>query len=262
MKILTYNILNPYHAVKWKTAEGLDHKEEDNWFAWRAEAILNNLKEACFDVLCLQEVSTENAHWLSRSFHLASHALHETDEPLGAHGTAVFYNPNTVELIASYQLDSEDRPQRIAAAADFRDLNSGRLLRCISVHLKGYNPYEKDLALKRAAQQTGDHELLNYLSQQRSLPKEPDGTAILGDFNEDEKEMCRSDSRQQILLDDGYIWDQKIDCTETRTGRKIDWAFYKALSVQGKAKVSHARPAQRLEASDHALTGFQLEFES
>ena len=27
----TYNILNPFHAVKWKTTEGLTEEGADNW---------------------------------------------------------------------------------------------------------------------------------------------------------------------------------------------------------------------------------------
>jgi len=260
MKILTYNILNPYHAVKWKTAEGLNQEGGDNWGAWRAEAVLANLSGSGFDVACLQEVNATNATWLKAHFSLASHALHETDEPLGAHGTAVLYHPDRVELVQAHRLSSQGSPERVGACADLRDLASGRVIRCVSVHLKGYNPYEEDIPTKRASQQTGDLELLSYLDQARSLPGEPDGVAILGDFNEDEHEMARVRSRQAVLLEEGFEWDHVIDVTETRTGRKIDWALYKSLTAEGVASLQHARPEQRLEASDHALTGFSLTF--
>jgi len=261
MKILSYNILNPYHAVKWRTAEGLDEAGQDNWGAWRAEAVLENLEAGDFDVICLQELNTENLAWLTERYELASHALHETDEPLGAHGTAVMYRPERVELVASYAASSGGSPERFGASADLRHKASGRVIRCLSVHLKGYNPYEEDLELKRASQRTGDQELARYVTWALNERLEGvDGLAILGDFNEDEREMSRESSRQAVLLERGFQWDGVCDVTETRTGRKIDWAFYRALSSRGAAQLHHARPQQRLEASDHALTGLSLDF--
>lgn len=260
MKILTYNILNPYHAVKWETLEGLDESGGDNWGAWRAEAVLSNLQGSGFDVACLQEVSAENAAWLQERFSLACHAMHETDDPPGAHGTALVYQPQTVELVRAQALRSEGIPARIGACADLRHRTTGRVIRCVSVHLKGYNPYEQDIPKKRVAQQTGDLELASYLNQARSLPGDVDGVLIAGDFNEDELEMARPRSRQAVLIEVGFEWDQVIDVTETRTDRKIDWVFYKPVSPSGRAKLSHARPDQRLEASDHALTGLALTF--
>ena len=266
MKLLTYNLLNPYHAVKWKTAEGLNEAGADNWAEWRAEAVLANIKRSGFDVLCVQEVSEATLAWLKAHFEVAHHALHETDEPPGAHGVAVLYNPLTVELLAARTYSSRptqgeaEGPERVASSADVRCRASGRALRVCSVHLKGYNPYETDPARRRASQRTGDQELQRYLEQASSELEGVDGLAFLGDFNEDQGELERESSRQGVLMAQGFEWDGVVDITEPASGRKIDWVMYRALSDEGEARLEHARPEQDLRASDHALTGARLLF--
>ena len=260
MKVITYNILNPYHAVKWRTAEGLNEAGGCNWTAWRAEAIFNNLSGADFDVACLQEISLTTLEQLKARLSVASHDLHDTDEPEGAHGVATLYNPERVEVLRAGSYRSQATPERAAAFVDVRDLAQGRVVRLISVHIKGYNPYEEDLTRKRASQEVGDLELMSYITQALADVEGLDGVAFLGDFNEDEVEMSREGSRQRVLIERGFVWDQVIDTTETRTGRKIDWALYRPLTPQGEANVLHARPEQELSASDHALTGFKLSF--
>lgn len=265
MRLITYNILNPYHAVKWSTAEGLDAQGGSNWEAWRREAVTSNLRGAQADVLCLQEVSArtlaELSAALSPALAVATHALHDTDEPEGAHGVAVLYRPDTIELLAARAYESGGEPLRVCASADLRCRRTGRVVRALSVHLKGYNPSERDPARRRDSQRVGDAELLAYLAGaegERSAGGVLDGVAVAGDFNEDADELAREDSRQGVLRARGFEWDGVLDVTETRTGRKIDWVFYRPLTPAGAAPLTHADITQDLTASDHALTGLDL----
>ena len=267
MRLITYNILNPYHAVKWGTAEGLDPRGESNWAAWRRAAVIENLRGAAADALCLQEVSAQTlaelAAALAPDLLVAAHALHDTDEPEGAHGVAVLYRPAAVELLAAHTYESGGDPLRVCAAADLRCRRAGRVVRALSVHLKGYDPSERDPARRRASQRAGDAELSSYLAAALSATDldasyPVDGVAVAGDFNEDAGELAREDSRQGVLRALGFKWDGVEDVTETRTGRKIDWVFYRALTPAGAAPLAHAALDQDRAASDHAVTGVDL----
>ena len=67
LRVGTYNILNPFHAVKWSTAEGLDEQGADNWLTGRRQALLDNLSRAQLDLCALQEISARTYPDLSRA---------------------------------------------------------------------------------------------------------------------------------------------------------------------------------------------------
>jgi len=265
MRLITYNILNPYHAVKWRTAEGLDAAGESNWEAWRRDAVVANLRAARADALCLQEVSAETLDALAEALVpdllVAAHALHDTDEPAGAHGVAVLYRATAVELVGA-RVHHSGAPARVGVAADLRCRATGRVVRALSVHLKGYNPAERDPARRRESQRVGDAELADYLAGalEGGGVGGVDAVAVAGDFNEDADELARADSRQGVLHAQGFSWDGALDVTETRTGRKIDWVFYRALTPAGAASLVHLDAPQDRAASDHAITGVELRF--
>eukprot|EP00434_Breviolum_minutum_P012568 symbB.v1.2.011073.t1/scaffold738.1/size167167/7 len=55
LSVGSYNLLCPTYAVKWKELQGMDANGNSNW-ALRWPAMRDILKQAQFDVLCLQEV--------------------------------------------------------------------------------------------------------------------------------------------------------------------------------------------------------------
>ena len=161
-----------------------------------------------------------------------------------------------MEMIASGGYRTERTMYRYAAWADLRDLESGRVLRAISVHLKGYNPYEEEIPIKRAAQVNGDTELSYYLDIALDDLDGVDGVTVMGDFNEDAQEMkVRGEtSRQAQLIKRGFIWDEVEDVTESRSSRKIDWVFYLDTATPKLTTLNHVEVVQDRAASDHAIS--------
>ena len=257
----SYNILNPYHAVKWTTDEGLDEQGEDNWETGRRSAIIKNIQEAQLDICALQELSDRTIDEIkipiSNEQYMQHSSLwkHFTEEEEGAHGVAVFYNPQRFSLVAEQGIKSSDPKFRYAACVDLKDLTNGFIYRVVSVHIKGYDPYEQDLDRKTESQKRGDQELSEYLMECSKNSEHLDGIFILGDFNEDAQEMERRglDSRQGQLIKAQFSWTGVAYPTETRSQRQIDWIFYKDLH-DGMHKVRFIEPKQDLSASDHALT--------
>ena len=257
----SYNILNPYHAVKWHTDEGLNEQNEDNWEEGRRASIIKNIQDAHLDICALQELSERTLDQIkipvdeNRFMHRSSLWKHFTEEPEGAHGVAVFFNPNRFSLVGEQGIKSSDSKFRYAACVDLKDLQNGFVYRVVSVHIKGYDPYEEDLVIKGQSQQRGDQELSEYLTACTQQSDHLDGIFILGDFNEDAEEMERRglESRQGQLIQSRFTWTGVAYPTETRSQRQIDWIFYLDLH-DGIHKVRFVNCLQDLSASDHALT--------
>ncbi|MBM74875.1 MAG: hypothetical protein CMK59_05705, partial [Proteobacteria bacterium] len=219
MRLISYNILNPHHAVKWKTFEGITTQGGNNWHLHRKEQIISNLKLAQFDVAAVQELSPQTHQELSEHFSIVAFDTHmSNDGEKGLHGTAILLNPKTVKLIKT-SIYSTSSKHRVAASCDVRDLSNQKTLRIVSVHLKGYDPYEQNTDKKRKSQRAGDLELDAYIKQALKDTNSIDGVVFMGDFNEDSDEMHRTDSRQNKLLDLDFIWDKIIDITEPRKQR-------------------------------------------
>lgn len=258
----TYNILNPFHAVKWRTTEGLDEEGADNWDDHRRAKIIQNLKESQLDIYALQEVSARTYPELQDALASFGYAMttlytHFTTEVEGAHGVTVLYRKDRFELLRDQCLQTPSEEYRCATQVDLRNRQTGSTLRIISVHLKGYNPYEEVIEIKRASQQRGDQELSHYLSTTLANHHPVNEMVILGDFNEDADEMFArgNESRQGVLISHGFKWSGTHAPTETRTGRQIDWIFHKDCNTLSLTQLRSQSIAQELSASDHALTG-------
>lgn len=257
----SYNILNPYHAVKWNTDEGLNEQGDDNWEEGRRSSIIKNIQDAQLDICALQELSDRTVDELKipiaddKFMQRSSLWKHFTEEPEGAHGVAVFFNPDRFALVAERGIKSSDPKFRYAACVDLKDLSNGFVYRVVSVHIKGYDPYEKDLALKSESQKRGDQELSEYIADCTHSHEQLDGIFIMGDFNEDAEEMERRGllSRQGQLIQAKFTWTGVTCPTETRSQRQIDWIFYKDLH-EGIHKIKFIKCDQDFRASDHALT--------
>ena len=266
LRVGTYNILNPFHAVKWSTAEGLDEQGADNWLTGRRQALLGNLNRAQLDLCALQEISTRTYPDLSRAMLNTQEVgitrlyTHFTQDQEGAHGVTVIYNRQRFELIRDIGLKTPSEEHRCAACVDLRDRRDGRIYRVVSVHLKGYNPYETDLEQKRQSQRRGDAELSSYLPQVLTESEHIDGIFVMGDFNEDAQEMKARGltSRQNQLLEAAFKWSGTEEVTEKRTGRQIDWIFYREQRAEYYTQLKSTPISQEYGASDHVLTAMHL----
>lgn len=265
----TYNILNPFHAVKWKTLEGLNEQQEDNWDEWRREAILDNLQRSPLDICALQEVSARTYPELAQASlggsptQITQLYTHYTREAEGAHGVTILYRADRWEVVSDQGLKTPSEEYRCAACVDLRDARNQLVYRIISVHLKGYNPYEEVTEVKRGEQERGDQELTSYLESWTRDAEHLAGVIVLGDFNEDAEEMTArgGSSRQGRLITRGFTWSGAHAPTETRSGRQIDWILYQPRSTQDSLSVEATSVSQNLAASDHALTAVKLEAE-
>lgn len=257
----SYNILNPFHAVKWRTDEGLNNEGNNNWDEGRRRAIISNIQNMKLDICAIQELSDQTVNELQVPLEGAQHMMistlwkHFTEEPEGAHGVAVLYNPNRFKLVQDRGLQTSQAQYRYATFVDLKDIQTGFIYRVLSVHLKGYDPYQQNLELKTESQKRGDNELTEYIEHCLQDLDAIDGIFVLGDFNEDAQEMSRrgANSRQGQLIQAGFNWTGITCPTETRSQRHIDWVFYKDLH-QGLHSIKYIEAKQDLSASDHALT--------
>lgn len=268
VRIGTYNILNPFHAVKWRTSEGLDDQGQDNWQQGRSASIIRNLTHAPIDICALQEISTLTYPALARaqlnqkSCLLSNLYTHFTQDSLGAHGVTVLYCSERFERVNDVCVQTLSSEYRCTTSVDLKDRNTGKVYRIASVHLKGYNPYEENISEKRNAQKRGDLELQRYVNELLQDTEGLQGIFILGDFNEDAEEMKARghESRQGVLMQQHFSWSNTFESTEVRTGRQIDWIFYRDFDAQPHT-LKHLSLKQDLSASDHMLTAAELSFD-
>lgn len=276
IRIGSFNILNPYHAVKWKTiggltkvAEKLDPKnlrasiETPDWvihsnWSERKEPVSENLSLS--DIICLQEVATSTlADIQEQNIHLANAIIcfHEATSEEGKHGTAILYNPSKAILLESHEITYEDEWYRKAACATFEI--QGRIVRVVSVHLKGYNPLENDVEKKQKSKIPGFEELKVYLADAESNTEGVDDIIIAGDFNEDRSEENLPNYRPGYLEDNGYANDGNYSISEPLKERKIDWIYHKNLSKQHLVELTSLNlEDKQVPASDHLMIGTNI----
>ena len=182
MRLVSYNILNPFHAVKWRTAEGLNAEGNDNWEEGRREKVVRNLQLAQFDIACLQEISARTHKELKEHFSFIGFNTHTSKEaPEGLHGTAIIYNPRNIEILDHSHYQTLGSEYRVATMCEIKDRRTNLVFRIISVHIKGYNPYEPNQQIKHNSQHPGDQELRFYINEALNNTEGLDGLAFLGD---------------------------------------------------------------------------------
>jgi endonuclease/exonuclease/phosphatase family metal-dependent hydrolase len=249
MRLISLNILNPYHAVKWKTAAGLT-QGQDNWLK-RRELIVKVLKSSNFAVACLQEVSPANYAFLSQEFKGAGLAIYPAPED-SQEGLAIFYDPNKVTLVF---MKTFVVGRHSGIYADFNDKETGQNFRAASIHLKGYFVEETDLSKKQASKQEGFDQLQGTLEVLEKDASSLDYICIAGDVNEDEREQSYPLYRMGRLVQSGYKEDGDRNLTEWDSGRKIDWIFVKELKSRCFLISSHIHQEA---CSDHKLVGTDI----
>lgn len=279
----TYNILNPYHAVKWGEQAGLNEKGQaltskdlkasteaiDNENAWRAYSnwdqrcpeVSKNVQFA--DIVCLQEVSRETIETLqqlTKGYTLANIAYHASNRPIQHFGNAILYRAEKANLRKGFEIAHGDGDTRRFASCGIFEIQ-GQVVKVASVHLAGYNPKETDFEKKQKSKESGFNELQTYVNGLESNVEGIDGIVIGGDFNEDQSEKDFSMYRPGYLLSHDYQFDGNFDVTEPLKGRRIDWLFYKPMTSRETIRLT-STGLERIQkqASDHLMTGTIVEW--
>lgn len=266
MRIVTYNILSPWHAVKWNTPEGFVETPEGKKCNWpvRKDWIRTNLLQSKFSIACLQEYSGKTTIDLNeKKFKFAGISNHYSDREESVHGVVIIYCARKVRLIAAKVFQSlvvpNQKGHRGEVIADFADKKTQTTVRVASVHLKGYKVDEPNYDTKQQSKFEGFKQLQEVMIKIEQNTQGIDHLFIAGDFNEDDKEIKQPWSRHDLLMKAGYRCDCSLVPTENRTGRRIDWIFHKPLIINLPTKllpiiVEKLNPV----ASDHLLTGSDL----
>ena len=272
----TYNILNPYHAVKWADIEGLNEKgrlksvrklraSSSSSNAWRVfsnweerkKKLMANL--ALADITCIQEISRETIGSLvPEGYAIAVAAYHRSDHKWREYGNAIVFRQHAVFPVDAFELRwIQDKSDRASACAVFLIGNYKVLV--LSIHLTGYDPEENDSERKQEAKKRGFQELVSYVEQTRDFENEVDAIIIAGDLNEDPREEKHSLYRAGYLLENGFYYDGSLVATEPSKKRKIDWLFYKPLNKELPLTLEPLNlERKQIQASDHLMSGSKL----
>lgn len=289
IKVVSYNILNDWHGVNWNTPEGYRIATEEeieqlkiscpdiiikddrvsNWSV-RLPKIVKNLFASGFDLACLQEVNPLaykelQEKFTSKNIQLLPLSLCKADQSEKDRqktGVTIAYSSEFVVLgYEIFQSPLNSEWPRGAIYADFLHQSTGKIIRVAGVHLKGYDPtiYNKEIQedkwnAKQNGKKQGYDELQGVLEKILIDGERPDITIIAGDFNDNRNAEYDSPYSRHNLLDSNRYHYVAHGETELRTGREIDYTYFKnhrSASISAELY----RPHQDLTASDHILIG-------
>lgn len=282
VSVATYNILNPFFAVKWGEIPGLNEvgraaskealSESTAVYESNAWTIYSNWDERCpsacsniqlADIVCLQEISEETLQMVQNltKYQLAGAGYHYF--PGGTkYGNAILYKEEKVSLKEASEITYENLPAIRSAASGVFETNN-KVFRVMSVHLSGYYPGESDLQKKQMAKKRGFDELQSFKKQVEETAIEGlEGIVIAGDFNESQDEEHAELYRPGFLMESGYRCDGSFNVTEPLKNRKIDWLFYKSLTHNEPTLTSMGLERLQKPASDHLMTGTLIEWKA
>jgi endonuclease/exonuclease/phosphatase family metal-dependent hydrolase len=283
----TYNILDPFLAVKWLEPEGLNSKGKEslddakmstmtidpnswkqysNW-AERCPIISKNIQLA--SIVCLQETSKESIKQLLQitpGYQLAISVFHSYNNQIQEYGNSIVFKDGEAKLIKAFELKhpfemtySFREGSRSAACGIFQITD--KVIKVVSVHLSGYNPTESDFKKKQKSKENGYTELATYVYEAEKDLTGIDGVVICGDFNEGAAEAKAPLYRLGYLQNRSYFSDNNPAITHPKTERRIDWLFFKHLDSKSVATIAPMGiEAMATRASDHLITGTKLEY--
>ena len=262
LNIASYNILNPGHALEWKTPAGIetlgDGSVVSNW-PKRAPWVRDNLTASDFHIACLQEVGFVQAQFLACAFSLLATGYPDNGANPFIFKNALLYRPDVLRLEDRYEIITDMDPAlRIVPAtmAIFTHLPSNHRIAAVSVHLKGYVLSETNQEVIQKTRPPGYRQLAKQLAaaQLHACSKNCWTMIVAGDFNE---HLIPNNpmGRAAFMEKEGYKHDGNLIPSEPSTGRKIDWIFARGALLTPLA-VNWPHPP----ASDHLPIASRLEF--
>jgi endonuclease/exonuclease/phosphatase family metal-dependent hydrolase len=274
-RIGSYNILSPFLAVKWATEEGLgrdamfkspsqlkqstDSLEWVRYSNWEERKVTVSTNITLASIVCLQEIALATLADIQDQIDDSEEAIsayHDSQSYFGIHGTAIVYKSSEATLLSSRKITyTENGYSRSASCATFKIQE--KIIRVVSIHLKGYNHLEEDQETRKLSKKHGFNELKAYVTEAEKNTEKLDGIVIAGDFNEDTSEKDLPYYRMGYLEEKGYICDKNMTVTEPRKKRRIDWIYYKPLktSKEDTKLTTLDLEEHQTQASDHLMTG-------
>ncbi len=264
-RIVTYNILHPKLALKWKTPEGIQETStgcENNWKE-RKDKLIENLIRSDFSVACLQEVDYKIVTELTdkQPFRAVLLSPHAPKGMTPQEGVTIFYNHEKVDLVHKLifkSLRGHPNGTRGELYVDVKDKISKMISRIASMHLKGYNPNEANLETKWTAMRTGLEQLITVIETVETNTDNIHEIFICGDFNEDDQEPVNS--RVSYLISRGYQEDGSRSATHFSSNKKLDWIFHKSIRAPHRVMLTPFLLSDQNKASDHCLVGTDIKF--
>lgn len=261
LTLASYNILHPFSAVKNREPDGVVRLPggfvTSNWLL-RAGKVVRNIKALNCDLVCLQEASPATLRPLRKAFNLITYqdmsAAHEAGPANKRFGTALLAPTSSMKVLGCPPFHNARR----AAACVFEHSPSRRQLLVLSVHLKGYPPYQRDMHKLTASKEEGYQELQAYLQQAEAYKTKLDAIIIAGDFNEDAAHYALPLSRHKLMESFGYQRDSNRAPSEFHNARKLDWIY-----VWSKTPVTlepATPPLPYPHASDHLPVATRIRF--
>lgn len=160
LTIMSYNILEPRLAEKWRTSEGIDPSGTSNW-AQRAPQLAANIAHIKPDILCLQEVSAAALPALPEGMAYPLNykgepfiSLHPDAHPDTPYGCIVAFNSARFRGTPSTILSGENNG-RAASLVSLDDRLKQYTYFVLSTHLKYYDHRTKDAAIRVQTAQAG-----------------------------------------------------------------------------------------------------------
>jgi endonuclease/exonuclease/phosphatase family metal-dependent hydrolase len=186
---------------------------------------------------------------------------------------AVLYSTYIFHLVNQYELTAQPIPNMWftkAAMAILEHKDSGQKLGVVSLHLKGFNPYETNEEKLHTSRRHGFDQLMVHIAEVEQLATQHGCRPVIvaGDFNEEHRPDWLP-NRTGLMESKGYHHDGGLEPTEPISGwgklssdlsvqkspSKIDWIFAKGVALK---PADVAIPFRN--ASDHlpAFSQFQL----
>ena len=278
----SYNILNPFHAIKWvesigindkgltlsidELAKAIDSDVEKEWQQYsnwqeRLPIILKNIEMA--DIVCLQEISKKTIEEIEKKAidqQIAAVVYHSRQNVVREYGNAILYNPKIATLQKSFEIKHESKSSSRSAACAIFEIH-GKVFKVISIHLKGYDPIEPKLRKKLKSKRAGFKELQTYISEIEKNIEGIECIVVGGDFNEDIAEAKYDSFRLGYMFNNGYIHDGNMEPTEPQKNRRIDWLFFKFVDNDKNIELTSLNlEKKQRKASDHLMTGSSIEY--
>lgn len=278
VNIVSYNILNEYHAVKYPTAEGLKPNPDGsktlvgNW-SDRIAGLASNLEKSHFDVVLFQEISHANEedvrNVLLRGCCPLSWNHNYFTEKVASIGIGMAYNPKTMKLLNETSFKHHFDPAkpveyRAGIFMDLQSVKTGQVWRVASIHLRGYFAKEPDTVKKERSMEVGLIELQRVVSEVSTNLEgltddgkryDVDHIVVGGDLNEGREVSAFRNSRINFLEGKKFKTDGNNEVTEPSTGRRIDWIFHKEMRATPTVALEPIRIESLTIASDHHMIG-------